>query len=72
VPAEVPPHDPVYHCQLAPDPSVPPVTPNVVEPARQTESLLAVIPLGTEDKRMSRTLMLPQLLVLQVPSARTK
>ena len=31
MPTEVPPHEPLYHCQLAPVPRLPPETDKVVE-----------------------------------------
>lgn len=36
VPAAVPPHEPVNHCTVAPEPSLPPAIVKVVEPPVQT------------------------------------
>ena len=48
VPTDVPPHDAVNHCTVAPVPAVPPLTVSVVEPPLQIV-LVPVIPVGATD-----------------------
>ena len=66
-----PPQLPLYHFQLAPVPRLPPITLSVVLPPRQ----IVVVPLievaGTEVS-CTVTVMLLHIVLLQVPSARTK
>ncbi len=50
VPAEIPPHEPVNHCQLAPVPKLPPVTVSVFAIPLQVLLFEIVIPVGSVDK----------------------
>ncbi len=71
VPTNVPPHDPVYHFQLAPAPSVPPLTVRLtVVPGQTTEDEAVILVPGLE---VSLTLIVTfaQPVVLHVPSALT-
>ena len=66
VPANVPPHEPVYHCTVAPVPAVPPLTVNVVLLPLQIV-VVPVIPVGATDKVFTVTNCEAQVVVLQVP-----
>jgi len=66
VPALVPPHEPEYHCQLAPVPKEPPVSVSVVEPPVQIVEV-PVIPVGATDKVFTVTVTVAQVVVLHVP-----
>jgi hypothetical protein len=71
VPAEVPPHDDVYHFQLAPVPRLPPLTDSVVFLPLQIVVVPVIEDAGT-DVSCTVTVTLLQMVVLQVPSALTK
>ena len=49
VPAEVPPHDPVNHCQLAPAPSEPPATVRTLSVPLQVLLLVIFTPVGATE-----------------------
>ena len=66
----VPPQLPVYHFQLAPVPSVPPVTLRVVEPPAQIVGLTADA-VGVVELDCPVTSTEVQVVVLQVPCALT-
>ena len=70
VPAKVPPHELVYHFQLAPAPNLPPLTLSVLLwPAHMVEVPLMLVA-GT-DVSLMVTVLLTQLLLLQPPTAFT-
>jgi hypothetical protein len=71
VPAAVPPQVPLYHFQLAPVPRLPPLTLSVVLLPRQMV-VVPVMPVAGTEVSLTVTVMLRQMVVLQVPSARTK
>ena len=71
VPIDVPPHDPLYHFQLAPVPSDPPDTLSVVLPPGQTAVALADADEGATEFVFTVTVTLAHAVVLHVPSART-
>ena len=67
VPAVVPPHEPVNHCQLAPVPKLPPVTFRVLDVPLQVLLLVTVTPVGAVDRLPTVTAsvlaeLVPQLL----------
>ena len=66
LPAEVPPHEPVNHCAVAPVPALPPDTVNVVLLPLQMV-VTPVAPVGATDKVFTVTVTLAQVVVLQVP-----
>jgi hypothetical protein len=73
VPADVPPQLPVYHFQLADVPRLPPLTLSVRLPPRQNvEEPEELIEIAGTDVSFTVIVMLLQMLLLQVPSARTK
>ena len=65
-PAEVPPHEPVYHCHIATVPKLPPVTFNVLEVPLQVLLLVIVIPVGADDRLLTVTAKLLAALVPQL------
>jgi hypothetical protein len=72
VPADAPPHDDVYHFQLAPVPRLPPLIDNVlVLPLHIVVALADAVVAGT-DVSCTVTVTLLQMVLLQVPSALTK
>ena len=71
VPTAVPPHELLYHFQLAPVPSVPPLTLKVVVLPKQMV-VVPVIAVAGNEVSPTVTVTLRQMVVLQVPSARTK
>ena len=71
MPAEVPPHDEVYHFQLADVPKLPPLTESVVFLPRQIVDVPLIDVAGT-DVSCTVTVTLLQMVVLHVPSALTK
>jgi hypothetical protein len=71
VPADVPPHDDVYHLQLAPVPKLPPFTESVVFLPRQIV-LVPVIEIAGAEVSCNVTEIERQMVLLQVPSALTK
>ena len=71
VPADVPPHDDVYHLQLAPVPRLPPLTDSVVFFPRQIV-LVPLIEVAGNEVSCTVILILLQIVMLFVPSARTK
>ena len=55
-PAVVPPHEIVYHCQVAPVPSVPPVSVSVVGvPGQTVRDGVPETELGTEETELTVT-----------------
>ena len=70
LPAEVPPQELLYHCQVAPVPKEPPTTVKVVLPPAQMV-VVPLIELGAVESVCTVTVVLAQVVVLQVPSART-
>ena len=70
-PAEVPPHDPVYHSHPAPVPSDPPLTVKVEDCPSQIVDGDALAEVGSVDTELTLIVMLWQVVLLQVPSART-
>ena len=71
LPIEEPPQFPVYHCQFAPVPSEPPLTVRVVGDPAQTEAGEAEADVGAVDCVFTVTVVDTQVVVLQVPAART-
>jgi len=71
VPADVPPHEPEYHLQLPPVPKLPPVKPNAVLCPKQIVDVPVIAVAGTEVSR-TVTVILRQIVLLQVPSALRK
>ena len=72
LPEDVPPHEPVYHCHVAPVPKVPPDSVKVIAMPGQTVS--EGDPETNEtavDKAFTVIVALTQVVVLQVPCART-
>ena len=63
-PAEVPPHEPVNHCQLAPNPRPPPVTVNVFGVPAHVLLLVIDIPVGATD---GLPIAIPKVLAVLVP-----
>jgi len=66
VPADVPPHEPVNHCVVAPVPMLPPVTVSVVLLPLQMV-VVPLAPVGATDKVFTVTVTLAQVVVLHVP-----
>ena len=71
LPADVPPHDPVYHCAVAPVPALPPVSVNVVEPPEQIVEV-PEIPVGAVLFEFMLTVCDAHAVVLHVPTYLTK
>lgn len=71
VPAAVPPQLPLYHCQLAAVPRLPPLMVKVALPPEQRLAVVVVIEVGTTEETLELTVTLEQAVVLQVPSALT-
>ena len=71
VPADVPPHEPVNHCSVAPLPALPPATVNVVLAPLQIV-VVPVIPVGAVDSELTVTIAVAHVVVLHVPLYRTK
>lgn len=72
VPTKVPPQDPEYHCQLAPEPSEPPTILSVDELPAQIGLGAAVALVAAVDPELTVTTTLTQAVVLHGPSALTK
>ena len=71
VPADVPPHEPVNHCTVAPVPTVPPAIVNVVlDPLQMV--VVPVIPVGAVDSVFTVTVADAHVVVLHVPLYLTK
>ena len=70
-PKKVPPHDPEYHCTVAPVPSEPPFSDKVVLSPKQID-VVPVMLTGATDMELTVTVTEAQLVVLQVPLYRTK
>lgn len=70
VPADVPPHEPVNHCAVAPVPAEPPLMVSVVLPPLQMVAV-PVIEVGAVDKVFTVTNCDAQAVVLHVPLYRT-
>ena len=71
MPTKVPPQEPLYQRKLAAVPSEPPETVNTVLPPLQMV-LVPVIAVGAVESVFTVTSCEAQVVVLQVPSARTK
>jgi hypothetical protein len=71
VPTCVPPQLPEYQTQPAPVPSEPPTLVSVVEPPLQIGFVEEVMDVGATDRVFTVTVTLAQVVVLQVPTART-
>ena len=71
LPTAVPPQLPLYHCQLAPVPNVPPTTESVVEPPSQIVVVPDIEEAATEGW-LTVTVTETQAVKLHIPSARTK
>ena len=71
LPMEEPPQLPEYHCQLAPVPREPPLTVSVVGDPEQTVAGEADAEEGADETEFTVTVVLAQVVVLQVPEART-
>lgn len=71
VPAEVPPHEPLYHFQLPPVPRLPPDMLSVLLWPLQIVFALALTDVTGVDVSLTVKVKLWQDVVLQVPSART-
>ena len=70
-PAEVPPHETVYHCQVAPVPKLPPDKVNVEGTPEQTATGFAVAEDAATDGVLRVTVTLAHVVVLQSPTAPT-
>ena len=70
-PALTPPHDPENHCVVPPVPINPPLATNVVAFPSQIV-LLPIIEVGAVETASTATVIVAQLVVLQVPLYRTK
>ena len=70
-PAEVPPHETVYHCHVAPVPNVPPVNDNVDEAPGQIAVGNAFADNAAVEVVFNVTVVLTQVVLPQVPSALT-
>jgi hypothetical protein len=66
----VPPHEPLYQYQSAPVPRIPPEVLKFVEPPSHMVDKVAIIELAEVELSFTVILILTQLVVLQVPSAR--
>ena len=71
-PSEFPPHEPLYQCQVADVPKLPPVIPRVVEKLSQIVDWLAVTELATSELSFTVIAIIKQFVVLQIPSALIK
>lgn len=72
MPTAVPAHDPENHSQLAPVPNEPPVTVKVEEFPSHITKGVALAAVGSVESVFTVTVMLWQIVLLQVPSALTK
>ena len=66
VPADVPPHDPVNHCTVAPLPALPPATVSVVLAPLQIV-VVPVIPVGAVESVLTVTTTEAHVVVLHAP-----
>ena len=71
LPTGVPPHELLYHCHDAPVPREPPDTDKVVASPTQMVEGAADAETGFVDKLFTVTVVVTQIVVLQVPSALT-
>ena len=71
LPSAVPPQLPLYQYQSAPVPRLPPLIPIVVEFPEQIDELMLAADIADVETVPTCTSILTQLVVLQVPSART-
>ena len=72
VPTNVPPQEAEYHCHTPPEPNIPPTTERVVLLPLQIGFDVAEILVAAVEFVFTVTVTLTQVVVLQVPSARTK
>lgn len=72
VPKGVTPQAPLYQLQFAPAPNDPPATERILRSPGQTVEAELMIVVGSVERSSTRIVILAQLVVLQVPSARTK
>ena len=70
-PADVPPHETIYHCHVAPVPKVPPVNVIVEGTPEQTPVGEAFADDAAIDVVFNETVVLTQVVIPQVPSALT-
>jgi hypothetical protein len=70
-PAEVPPQEPVNHCQMAPDPKLPPVTVSILEIPLHVLLLVIATPAGAVDRLFTVTASILAALVPQLLPAVT-
>ena len=71
-PTRVPPQLPVYHCQLAAVPRLPPLAESVAVPPEHTLVALVLIELAAVDGAFVLIITPEQAVVLQAPTAFTK
>ena len=72
VPTGVPPQLPLYHCQLAAVPRLPPFTESVAEPPEQRLEVLVLMDVAGVDNALVLIIRPEQAVVLQAPTAFTK
>ena len=70
-PADVPPHETIYHCHVDPVPKVPPVNVTVEETPEQTAVGEAFADVATVEVVFNVTIVLTQVVLPQAPSALT-
>jgi hypothetical protein len=71
-PIDVPLQAPLYHFQDAPAPKLPPVSDNPVVCPKQIVAVVALAEIAGMDVSRRFKVKLRQMVVLQIPSARTK
>ena len=68
----MPPHEPVYHCQVEPVPKEPPVSVNVIAvPGQTVKEGFPVTEVGAVEFEFAVTVAVKHPVVLQLPSALT-
>lgn len=71
-PARVPPQLPVYHCQLAAVPRLPPLAESVAVPPEQMLVVVVLAEVAGVELEFTFSVTLEQVVVLQEPTAFTK
>lgn len=71
-PTKVPPQLPVYHCQLAAVPRLPPLAESVAVPPEHTLVVVLLMELAAVEGAFVFTIRPEQVVVLQIPTALTK
>lgn len=71
-PTRVPPQLPVYHCQLAAVPRLPPLTESVAVPPEHKPVVVVLMELAAVEAALVFTIKPEQAVVLQIPTAFTK